>query len=132
MNFEQREKAKALALLNEKLTENPLNARVTAEYREMEQKRLYVVEFESMNYAGAPSHCLVWATDEEDAKLESESFAEDWYYQEDGDQYLEDNEDDDGVIWSTTTSVVLLESSEFAKFVEDEQQQYAFFKVVNE
>ena len=133
MNFEQREKQKLLAELDAKLAENPLNASARAQWNEVQKPhyRLWVVEFESMNYAGAPSHCLVWAVDEEDAKMSSEEYTEDWYFQEDGEQYLEDHKDDDGVIWSTITSAVPLEGSDFAEYVEDENQQRAYYEIVN-
>ena len=131
MNFEQREKAKRLAQLDARLVSNPLDASARAQWAAMQNQRLWVVEFESMNYCGAASHCLVWAVDEDDAKMSSEEYAENYYFEEDGDQYLEDNEDDEGVIWSTTTSAVLLEGSEFAEYVEDQSQQQAYYQFAN-
>lgn len=133
MNFEQREKQKLLDELDTKLAENPLNSSARAEWINVQNSnyRLWVVEFESMNYAGAASHCLVWAFDEDDARDEASDYAEDWYFQEDGTQYLEENEDDDGVIWSTITSTVLLEGSDFAEYVEDDHQQRAYYQIVN-
>lgn len=56
-------------------------------------KELYVVYFESANYAGYGEHCLVWAEDEDEARDEATSYAEDFYYQQDQDQLEEDYED---------------------------------------
>ena len=131
MNFEQREKAKRLAMLDERLSSNPFDASARASYKMLETARLYVVEFESANYYGAPSHCLVWAFGEDDAKMESDQYAEEYYYEEDIDQYLEENGDDEDATWSVTNSAVLLEGSKYAEYVEDENQQQAYYQVVN-
>ena len=133
MNFEQREKAKLLAELDTKLVENPLNASARAQYISLQDKRLYVVEFDSANYCGAPEHCLAWAHDEEDAMDEASVWAEEHYREQDQDQWEDENEgeDSDEVMWASMRSAVLLEGSEYAQWVEDENQQQAFYQIVN-
>lgn len=112
MNFEQREKAKR---------------------DDVVEKRLYVVEFESTNYCGASEHCLAWAHNEEDALDAASEYASEHYREQDVSQWEEENEgeDSDNEMWASMRSAVLLEGSEFAKYVEDEQQQRAFYQIVN-
>ena len=133
MNFEQREKQKLLAELDTKLSENPLNAFARAQYISLQDKRLYVVEFDSANYCGAPEHCLAWAHDEEDAMDEAADFASEHYREQDQSQWEEENEgeDPDEVMWASMRSAELLEGSEYAEYVEDEVQQRNFYQIVN-
>lgn len=133
MNFEQREKQKLLAELDARLESNPLDALARAQYISLQDKRLYVVEFDSANYCGAPEHCLAWAHDEEDAMDEAAEFASEYYREQDQSQWEEENEseDPDGVTWASMRSAELLEGSEFANYVEDERQQQAYYQIVN-
>ena len=131
MNFEQREKTRRLAILDERLSSNPFDASARASYKMLTNARLYVVEYESMNYCGAPSHCLVWAFEEEDAMESAEQHATEDCFEQDGEQYLEDYGDDDDAVWASIKSAVLLEGSEYAEYVEDLNQQQTYYPVVN-
>lgn len=87
----------------------------------------YVVYFESANYCGAGEYCIVRAETVEEATVLASAYAEDYYYEEDGLQYVEDNGESDlvGVTWATIISVVLLEESEIRDFAfKDSQLQY--------
>lgn len=87
----------------------------------------YVVYFESANYCGAGEYCIVRAETVEEATVLASAYAEDYYYEEDGLQYVEDNGESNlvGVIWATIVSIDLLEDSSVRDFVYmDEQQQF--------
>lgn len=88
----------------------------------------YVVYFESANYCGAGEYCIVQAETVEEATVLASAYAEEYYYEEDELQYVEDNGESDlvGVTWSTIISVELLENSNVLDFVymEDQKQFY--------
>ena len=97
------------------------------------RKELYVVCFESANYAGAGETCLAWATSEEDAKEAAASYAEDFYREQDEDQWKEEyaeDMDEDDVMWATVTSAVLLKGSEYEEYQKDPSQA-SFYQLVN-
>lgn len=78
-------------------------------------KELYVVYFESANYAGYGEWVLVWAHDEDEARDNSDmlDYAENFYYEQDADEYLEDNEDEDFEgPWANVVSVEPLRGSD--------------------
>ena len=87
----------------------------------------YVVYFESANYAGYGEHVLVWANSEEDAMSNDAliEYAEEFYREQDEAQYIEENgEDTDGVAWASINSAELLETSDLAKYVKLQPEQY--------
>jgi hypothetical protein len=137
MNFEQREKEYRLATLAARLESNPLDSIARGDWINFQNSeyRLYVVEFESANYAGAPSHCLVWAFNEEDARDAAFEYTDGYYYEQDHEQFYEEYHDGeeicDDTMWATIVSVELLEGSEYAKYVEDSEQQRNFYEVAN-
>lgn len=134
MNFEQREKAQRLAKLDARLSSNPFDASARASYKMLMEARLYVVEFESLNYCGAPEYCLVWAFDEEHAMDEATSWAEDFYREQDQSQWEDEHgedEDADEQSWASMRSATLLEDYEYAYILEDDEQQRNFYQVVN-
>lgn len=91
---------------------------------------LYVVYFESANYAGYGEHCLVWANSVEEA-MENEdvaSYAEDFYYDQDCTQYYEEHEDEEPGNWASIMSAVPLKDSEFEEFVSNQPE---FYPIVN-
>ena len=100
---------------------------------ELGEKRLYVVEFDSANYCGAPEYCLAWANDEEDAMDEASVWAEEHYREQDQSQWEDENEgeDSDDVVWASMRSAEPLEGSDYEQWVEDEVQQRAFYQIVN-
>lgn len=91
-----------------------------------DQRELYVVYFESANYAGYGEHCMVWAADEDDAMSNDKlyEYAEDFYRDQDESQYLEEYGEDDGVIWASILSAEPLAGSEFEEFVAKQPELY--------
>ncbi len=89
-------------------------------------RELYVVYFESANYAGYGEHALVWASSVEEALADEQlaQHAEEFYYEQDGDQYLEEHGDDDGVVWAYIGSALPLKGSEFEQYVAKQPQLY--------
>jgi hypothetical protein len=101
------------------------------------EKELYVVYFESANYCGYGEHCLVWATDSEDAKEAATDYAEDHYYQQDEDQYKEEHEHDDEDFegpWASFTKdpypLASEEGEDICKWLLD-PTQVSFYPIVN-
>ena len=125
MNFEQQEKSERQFALNFALERNPLNAAVLAELKMLENKQLYVVYFESANYAGYGEHCMVWATDEDDALSNDavSEFAEDFYREQDESQWYEEN-DYECDVWASIQSATKLTGSEFEEFVAKQPELY--------
>lgn len=97
-------------------------------------KQIYVVEYESADWAGASSHCLVMASSEEDAEEISEEFRDQDMYDTYSGEY-EDNKEDFGVEpdgpYSTLVRVVPLKGSEYEQYVKDEGQQRTYYPAVN-
>lgn len=99
------------------------------------EKQLFVVYFESANYCGYGEHCLVWATDEYDAREAASSYAENFYYEQDYDQWEEEIEgcDDSDVSWATITEVYPLASDaaeDVRRYLQDDTQKH-FYPIVN-
>lgn len=98
-------------------------------------RELYIVEFESMNYAGAGHTCLAWASSEDEARDAAFQFAEEYYYEQDHEQYYEEYHDGeeimDDTIWATITSAEPLKGSKFEKYAADPSQA-EFYQIVNE
>lgn len=99
----------------------------------MAKRELYVIEFESANFCGASSTCMVWATSTDDAVAEFEEcgWGEEFYREEDVDQFEDENVDDDpGVIWSSTVGATRLIGSRFEEWAKDPSQK-SFYQIVN-
>lgn len=94
-------------------------------------KELWVVEFESAHYAGASEHCLAWAENEDNAKDAAADWAEEFYYEQDQKQFLEENDSDDGESYANVVSAQLLVGSDFEKYVNDPSQA-SFYPIVND
>lgn len=93
-------------------------------------KQLYVIDFESANYAGGGEHCLVWAEDEDQARDLADNHMEEYYYEEDIDQLQEENEGEIDGPFATVTKVELLDNSEHKEFAEKESNRQ-FYPFVN-
>ena len=98
-------------------------------------KELYVVYFESMNYAGAGETCLVWAESEEDAMSCDEllEHAETFYREQDEDQWREEYSeemDEEDVIWASIQWAKPLKGSEYEEYQKDPSQA-EFYQIVN-
>lgn len=88
-------------------------------------KELYVVYFESANYAGYGEHCLVWATSEQDAKDEAADWAEEFYYDQDNSQFEEEHEGEECEMWADVKTAFPLASEEgkdFRRYLADPTQ----------
>jgi len=53
--------------------------------------QLYLIYFESANYAGYGHHCVVKAWSEDEAEDLAQEYMEDTYYEEDSDQWYDEN-----------------------------------------
>lgn len=102
------------------------------------QKELYVVEFSSANYAGAPEHCRVWAFSEEDAKDAASEYAHEFYYEQDAEQWYGENRDEDDEEegngpggWATVDRAELQSGSRHEEFIADPEQAANFYPIVN-
>ena len=95
-------------------------------------RELYVIEFESANYAGGSETCMVWATSAENAREEFDqsNWGEEFYCEQDQEQYLEENGDDEGVVWSSFVAATKLAGSEYEEFANDSSQS-SFYQIVN-
>jgi len=90
-------------------------------------KELYVVYFESANYAGYGEHCLVWAEDVESALADEHlsEHTETFYREQDEEEYIDEyGEDDSGVMWASIMTAVPLKGSEFEKWVSEAPDLY--------
>lgn len=135
MTFEQRQREQRISMLNSLLEVNPLNGLALTELMHFQNPdfQLYVVSFESANYAGAGEHCLAWAYSDSEAMDAATSEAEDYYREQDQSQWEEENEDSDpdDVVWASVVGAETLDGSEYEQYVEDPKQQQAFYQVVN-
>ena len=71
----------------------------------MNYERCYLVYWESANYAGYGEHWVVEAENEDEAQEITGERAEDFFYEQDSEQYLEENGEDDGVMWASSFSI---------------------------
>lgn len=94
---------------------------------------LWVVYFESANYAGYGEYCVVWASDEIDAGDKASEYAEEFYREQDSDQLEEEGHDLDGMTYAAIIKVYPLASdkaSDIRKYMNDPKQKH-FFPIVN-
>jgi hypothetical protein len=94
------------------------------------KKQIYVITYSSAHYAGAPSNCLVLATDGDDARLEADGFMQEQEIENNYEQMTEDDISDDESAYFVD-KVELLKDSEHAEFVKDLQQQLTYYPKVN-
>lgn len=93
------------------------------------ERELYVVYFESANYAGYGEHALVWASSEQEALCDDRlvEYAEEFYRDQDEQQFEEEHAegfDLDEVAWSSVISAVQLKDSEFEEYVAKQPELY--------
>lgn len=91
-------------------------------------KQLYIVEYESARWAGAPDHCVVWADSEDDARDTAAGFAEDHMSEQYRDHEYEGDEDDPH---ASIMSAELLKGSEYEQYYIMPEQRAAFYPCVN-
>ncbi len=99
------------------------------------KKELYAVYFESANYAGYGEWCLVWASDEEDARDEASPYAEEFYREQDESELNEDYapEEMEGMMFAAIMEVFPLSADKGAdirRYMRDESQKH-FYPIVN-
>lgn len=58
-------------------------------------KQLFIIEYESAHWCGGQSHCVVWAVNADDAKLEAGLHMDEHMYELFQDEY-DDERDEDG------------------------------------
>lgn len=107
------------------------NYGLTRKFNKM-KKEIYIVTISSANYCGAEDHCAVWACSEEDAMELAQEYAEEYYYEQDSDQYMEENdgEEADGG-YGNVNCAVALKGSSFEEFYADEAQRNAYYPLIN-
>lgn len=94
---------------------------------------LYVVYFESVNYAGYGEHCLVWADSETEAMYNAAvvDYAEEFYREQDEEQFEEEHgENMDDVVWANIQSAELVAGSKYEEYLKDETQAQ-FYPLLN-
>lgn len=96
------------------------------------EKEIYIVTFSSANYAGAPEHCAVMATSEEDAMSNNDvlEWAETYYREQDEDQYQDENDGEEAEGYACIDSAVALVGSEFEEYYANDRQREAFYPMV--
>lgn len=89
-------------------------------------KELYVVYFESANYAGYGEHCLVWAESEDEARYNEavSEYAEDYYRVQDAEQWFEEHGDDEEDSWASIMWARLVVGSEYERYVAEQPELY--------
>lgn len=92
-------------------------------------KEIYIVEFSSANYCGAPEHCAVMAESEWDAMSNKAvlDYAANFYYEQDSEQ--NDGEEPEGG-YAQIDSAIALVGSDFEEYYADETQRNAFYPMV--
>jgi len=97
-------------------------------------RELYVIEFESANYAGAGHTALVWAASESEAEdaFNDSGWGEEYYHEQDYDQFVEENglEEAEYALWSTVVSATKLKGSRYEQYAKMESQR-EFYQIVN-
>lgn len=88
------------------------------------EKKLWVIDYESANYAGAGEYVTVWAVDEDEACDLASHHMENYYYEQDSDQYYDENGETDDITWSHVTRVELMETSPHKEFWEKDKTYY--------
>lgn len=93
------------------------------------QEQIYVIAYSSAHYAGAPSYCLVKATDEDDAVTKADGWMWECEWEQNSEQLEEDGIHDDDDPLYHVDKVELLEGSEYEEFEKDEGQRCYYPKV---
>lgn len=94
------------------------------------QKQLYIIEYESAHWCGGASHCVVWATSEDEARDIADPFMDEMMRELFSSEHEDEPEVDEDPAHSVN-SVELLEGSEYEEYYADEQQRRNFYPCVN-
>jgi hypothetical protein len=95
-------------------------------------KQLYIIDYESSQWCGGASHCVVWATDVDDAVDEASDYMEDEMRELFADEYNDEDEECDvnECAYSVNAVESFDETHEYWKFYMDTEQSQ-FFPLVN-
>lgn len=96
----------------------------------MKQKALYLIEFASAHWAGAPEYCVVIAENESDAELLAEDHMASTMQELYSDEYEEEDGYEDECPYSVISVEYFDETHECWKYYLDETQSQ-FFPLVN-
>jgi hypothetical protein len=99
------------------------------------QKKLYIIEYEGAHWCGGVSHCLVYAENGDQAQELADYFMDESMRELFGTEYEEDRADG-GDLDSECAYVMnwcreLTEDDEFYQWVQDPDQQAAFYPYIN-
>lgn len=92
------------------------------------QEQIYIITYSSAHYAGAPSHCLVMATDKDDATNKASDWMHECEWEQNSEQLEEEEIDLDDPLYYVDC-VELLAGSEYEEYEKDEGQRCYYPKV---
>ena len=108
------------------------NYGLSKEFKRNIMREIYIVQISSANYAGAPDHCAVMASSEDEAMDLARPYAEQYYYEQDSEQWLDENDNEEAEEYSTVDYAVPLVGSEYEEYYANEVQRNAFYPMVAE
>ena len=95
-------------------------------------KQLYIIDYESSQWCGGQSHCVVWATDVDDAVIQASDHMEDEMRELFSDEYEDEDIDPDMESAVAVNSVEILdEKNEHWEFF-NHATQAQFYPVIGE
>lgn len=96
-------------------------------------KQLFIIDYESSQWCGGQSHCVVWATDADDAVDQASVYMEEEMRELFSDEYEDDEEECDSMecAYSVNSVEILDEKNEHWEFFQHETQAQ-FYPIVNE
>ena len=96
------------------------------------QKQLYIIEYESSQWCGGASHCVAWATSEDDAENEASMWMEESMRELFDSEYSTEAEHEGFEECAYTVNFVkLMEGSGFEEYYADLKQRENFYPCVN-
>mgnify|MGYP000104832216 CR=1 FL=1 len=95
-------------------------------------KQLYIIDYESSQWCGGQSHCVVWAENEDDAVIQAENHMHDEMTELFSDEYEDEGLDQDAECAYAVNSIEILdENNEHWEFFQDPNQSQ-FYPVIGE
>jgi hypothetical protein len=92
--------------------------------------KLWIVYFESANYCGYGEYCVVQAETEDEARNIAAHYAEEFYYEQDGDQYMEEH-GCDADCWADIKTVELFDGNHDCWKYYTDPNQSVFYPLIN-
>lgn len=90
---------------------------------------IYLIYAESANYCGYGQHFVVEAPDEDTAKLLAEPAVEEYFYEQDSDQYLDEHAEEPDNYGNIMTCEVFDQAHESWKYYCDPTQSEFYIRV---